>query len=102
MSYSEGDDEDEEEEVDEVVPDGVEEVELARVDLEKKSRVQKLIQEDIRKLSLCTDVSTDMGPAKEGDLCIISGGRSILVRRELSESLYLYECGKLHYLFILK
>ncbi|KAK6773169.1 hypothetical protein RDI58_028407 [Solanum bulbocastanum] len=81
LSYSEGDDEDEEEEADEVVPDGVEEVELARVDLEQKARAQKLIQDDIRKLSLCTDVSADMGPAKEGDLWIISGGRSILVQK---------------------
>lgn len=92
MSYSEGDDEYEEEEADEVVPDGVEEVELARVDLEHKARAQKLIQEDIKKLSLCTDASADMGPAKGGDLWIISGGRSILVRQELSEALYLYEC----------
>lgn len=92
MSYSEGDDEDEEEEADEVVPDGVEEVELARVDLEHKARAQKLIQDDIRKLSLCTDVSAEMGPTQEGDLWIISGGRSILVRQELPEALYLYEC----------
>ncbi|XP_015060204.1 protein SABRE-like [Solanum pennellii] len=81
LSYSEGDDEDEEEEADEVVPDGVEEVELARVDLEHKARAQKLIQEDIKKLSLCTDVSADMGPAKGGDLWIISGGRAILVQK---------------------
>ncbi|XP_009607444.1 protein SABRE-like isoform X1 [Nicotiana tomentosiformis] len=81
FSYSEGDDEDDEEEADEVVPDGVEEVELARVELEREERVQKLIQEDIRKLSLSTDVSADMGPVKEGDLWIISGGRSILVQK---------------------
>ncbi|KAK4354747.1 hypothetical protein RND71_026941 [Anisodus tanguticus] len=81
FSYSEGADEDDEEEADEVVPDGVEEVELARVDLEHKERAQKLISEDIRKLSLCTDVSADMGPVKEGDLWIISGGRSILVQK---------------------
>ncbi|MCD9641027.1 hypothetical protein HAX54_026841 [Datura stramonium] len=81
LSYSEGDDEDDEEEADEVVPDGVEEVELARVDLEHKERAKKLIQEDIKILSLCTDVSADMGPVKEGDLWIISGGRSILVQR---------------------
>ncbi|XP_019225448.1 PREDICTED: protein SABRE-like [Nicotiana attenuata] len=81
FSYSEGDDEDDEEEADEVVPDGVEEVELARVELEREERVQKLIQEDIRKLSLSTDVSVDMGPVKEGDLWIISGGRTILVQK---------------------
>ncbi|XP_060173320.1 protein SABRE-like [Lycium barbarum] len=81
LSYSEGDDEDDEEEADEVVPDGVEEVELARMDLEHKERTRKLIQEDIRRLSLCTDVSADMGPVKEGDIWIISGGRSILVQK---------------------
>lgn len=65
----------------------MEEVELARVELEREERVQKLIQEDIRKLSLSTDVSAYMGPVKEGDLWIISGGRSILVRQEFSEAL---------------
>ncbi|XP_016551186.1 protein SABRE isoform X3 [Capsicum annuum] len=81
FSYSEGDDEDDEEEADEVVPDGVEEVELARVDLERKARMQKLIQEDIRKLSLWTDVSAELGPVEEGHFWIISGGRSILVQK---------------------
>jgi len=68
------------------VPDGVEEVELARVNLEQKERVQKLIQDDIRKLSLYNDASADRNSVKEG-LWIITGGRSILVRQELSEAL---------------
>ncbi|KAM3222533.1 hypothetical protein P3S67_016715 [Capsicum chacoense] len=81
LSYPAGDDEDVEEEADEVVPDGVEEVELARVNLEQKERVQKLIQDDIRKLSLYNDASADRNSVKEDDLWIISGGRSILVQR---------------------
>ncbi|MCD7464328.1 hypothetical protein HAX54_052516 [Datura stramonium] len=80
LSYPEGDDEDVEEEADEVVPDGVEEVELARVNLEQKERVQKLIQDDIRKLSLYNDASADRNLVKEDDLWIITGGRSILVQ----------------------
>ncbi|PHT43750.1 Protein SABRE [Capsicum baccatum] len=79
LSYPAGDDEDVEEEADEVVPDGVEEVELARVNLEQKERVQKLIQDDIRKLSLYNDESADRNSVKEDDLWIISGGRSILL-----------------------
>ncbi|KAM3342335.1 hypothetical protein P3S68_027301 [Capsicum galapagoense] len=85
LSYPAGDDEDVEEEADEVVPDGVEEVELARVNLEQKERLQKLIQDDIRKLSLYNDASADRNSVKEDDLWIISGGRSILVQRLKNE-----------------
>lgn len=81
LSYPAGDDEDVEEEADEVVPDGVEEVELARVSLEQKERMQKLIQDDIRKLSLYNDASVERNSVKEDDLWIITGGRSILVQR---------------------
>ncbi|CAN4092319.1 unnamed protein product [Withania somnifera] len=81
LSYPAGDDEDVEEEADEVVPDGVEEVELARVNLEQKERVQKLIQDDIRKLSLYNDASAERNLVKEYDLWIITCGRSILVQR---------------------
>lgn len=69
------------------MPDGVEEVELARVNLEQKERVQKLIQDDIRKLSLYNDESADRNLVKEDDLWIITCGRSMLVRQELSEAL---------------
>lgn len=57
------------------------------MNLEQKERVQKLIQDDIRKLSLYNDTSADRNSVKEDDLWIISGGRSILVRQELSEAL---------------
>lgn len=72
-----------EEEADEVVPDGVEEVELARINLEQKEREQKLILHDIRKLSLSCDTSGDLCQEKEGDLWIVASGKSTLVRKKL-------------------
>lgn len=74
------DDEDVEEEADEVVPYGVEEVELAKINLEQKDREKKLILHDIRKLSISCDTSGDLHTEKEGDLWIVTGGRSTLVR----------------------
>ncbi|XP_022773030.1 protein SABRE isoform X2 [Durio zibethinus] len=79
------DDEDVGEEADEVVPDGVEEVELAKITLEQKEREQKLLLNDIKKLSLYCDASGDH-LEKEGDWWMVNGGRSILVqglKREL-------------------
>ncbi|CAB4267323.1 unnamed protein product [Prunus armeniaca] len=89
LSLPAEDDEDVEEEADEVVPDGVEEVELAKVDLEQKEREQKLILGDIRKLSLRCDTTGDLYPEKEGDLWMINCTRSTLVqglKRELVNS----------------
>ncbi|XP_057973448.1 protein SABRE [Malania oleifera] len=80
LSYSAEDDEDVEEEADEVVPDGVEEVELARINLEHKERELKLLLDDIRKLSLCNDTSADLSLEKQVDLWMITGGRSTLVQ----------------------
>lgn len=80
------DDEDVEEEADEVVPYGVKEVELAKIDLEQKDREKKLILHDIRKLSISSETSGDLHTEKEGDLWIITGGRSALIqalKREL-------------------
>lgn len=65
-----------------MVPDGVEEVELARIKLEHKEREQKLVLDDIRKLSRYVDTSGDVCLEKEGDLWMITGGRSALVRQE--------------------
>ncbi|OIW02537.1 hypothetical protein TanjilG_12851 [Lupinus angustifolius] len=79
-------DEEVEEEADEVVPDGVEEVEIAKINLEKKERNQKLIHNDIIKFSLWNDTSGDILPEKEDDLWMIFGGRALLVqglKREL-------------------
>ncbi|WRX31391.1 FMP27/BLTP2/Hobbit [Theobroma cacao] len=72
------DDEDVGEEADEVVPDGVEEVELAKISLEQKEREQKLLLNDIKKLSLHCDTSGDH-LEKEGDWWMVNGGRSILL-----------------------
>ncbi|XP_024963466.1 protein SABRE isoform X2 [Cynara cardunculus var. scolymus] len=75
------DDDDIEEEADEVVPDGVEEVELERVNLEQKERARNLLFDDIRKLSLFTDASGDVYSEKEGNPWMITCGRSTLVQR---------------------
>ncbi|XP_050212895.1 protein SABRE isoform X2 [Mercurialis annua] len=86
LSFPAEDDEDVEEETDEMVPDGVEEVELARVNLEQKEREQKLLLDDIRRLSIYGDFSGDTHLRKEGELWMITCGRSTLVqglKREL-------------------
>lgn len=70
-----------------MVPDGVEEVELARIGLEQKERVLNLLLDDIRKLSIGFDISGDFPPEEEADLYMISGGRRILVRTQLCELL---------------
>lgn len=79
LSFPSEDVEDVEEEADEVVPDGVEEVELARVNLERKERMQKLLLDDIRKLSVRNNVTVDLNSEKDGDLWMITGGRAALV-----------------------
>ncbi|KAL8119517.1 protein SABRE isoform X1 [Apium graveolens] len=81
LSFPSEDVEDVEEEADEVVPDGVEEVELARVNLERKERMQKLLLDDIRKLSVRNNVTVDLNSEKDGDLWMITGGRAALVQR---------------------
>ncbi|XP_071741750.1 protein SABRE [Rutidosis leptorrhynchoides] len=75
------DDDDIEEEADEVVPDGVEEVELERVNLELKERARNLIFDDIRNLSLLIDASGDMCSEVEGNQWIITGARPTLVQK---------------------
>ncbi|KAI3948050.1 hypothetical protein MKX01_014649 [Papaver californicum] len=73
-------DEDVEEEADEVVPDGVEKVELARISLEKSGQERKLLLDDIRKLSSGNTIG-DSGPSpeKEDTLWMVKGGISTLV-----------------------
>lgn len=68
-----------------MVPDGVEEVELAKVNLEQQEREQKLLLDDIRRLSLYCETSGDIHPRKEVDLWMITGGRSTLVRGKTCE-----------------
>ncbi|CAN7136702.1 unnamed protein product [Brassica rapa subsp. narinosa] len=76
-----GEEEDEgEEEIDEVVPDGVEEVELAKVELEHKERDKMLLLDDIRKLTQKESNSRNKSLEKESDaLWMITCGRPILV-----------------------
>ncbi|KAF9603303.1 hypothetical protein IFM89_034652 [Coptis chinensis] len=76
-------DEDIEEEADEVVPDGVEEVELARINLEQMERERKLLLDDIRKLSITYDNHPGelcLSPEKDANLWMIAGRRSTLVQ----------------------
>ncbi|XP_010276667.1 PREDICTED: protein SABRE-like isoform X1 [Nelumbo nucifera] len=82
ISYLADDDEDTEEEADEVVPDGVEEVELAKIELEQKERERNLLFDDIRRLSACSDASGNTGfsPEKEENLWMLTCGRSTLVQ----------------------
>ncbi|XP_010277543.1 PREDICTED: protein SABRE [Nelumbo nucifera] len=82
LSYLADDDEDTEEEADEVVPDGVEEVELARIVLEQTERERKLLLDDIRRLSACSDSSVEgyLYPEKDGNLWMVTCGRSTLVQ----------------------
>lgn len=65
-----------------MVPDGVEEVELAKINLEKKEREQKILLEDIKKLSLWCDPSKDLHQEKESNMWMVDGGIAMLVRNE--------------------
>ncbi|CAN6971528.1 unnamed protein product [Brassica rapa subsp. trilocularis] len=87
-------DEDVEEEADEVVPYGVEEVELAKINLEEKERARKLLLDDIRKLSYCSDNIDDTHMEREGELWMISTRRSILVQGLKKELLYAQKSRK--------
>ncbi|CAN6317258.1 unnamed protein product [Urochloa humidicola] len=77
------DDEDIEEEADEVVPDGVEEVELAKIDLEQRVREMKLLLDDRRSLTGTGDSGTDHSySADKGDcLWMINSGKTSLVAK---------------------
>jgi len=79
VTFPSEDDDDVEEESDAVVPDGVEEVELAKINLEEKEREKQLLLDDIWKLSLGVDASEEQSPEKEGELWMIAGGKSALV-----------------------
>jgi len=78
-----GEEDDEvEEEIDEVVPDGIEEVELAKIELEAKERDRMMLLDDIRKLTQNESNSGNINLEKESDFWMISGGRPVLVRKE--------------------
>ncbi|CAN1159441.1 Protein SABRE [Linum perenne] len=80
LSLPTEDEEDMEEEADEVVPDGVEEVELARIDLQKAEQELRLVFSDIRSLSLDRGTSGDSSARMDDDLWMITGERSSLIR----------------------
>lgn len=84
-SEDDEDDEDVEEEADEVVPDGVEEVELAKVNLEQKERERKLLLDDIRILSETGDIQGDVSPSsdKDSDLWMVGSAKPALVGFQL-------------------
>lgn len=83
LSYPTDEEDDVEEEADEVVPDGVEEVELAKVDLEHKERMKRLILDDIRDLSRHADIPGDPHAENEMELWMITCAKSTLVSSEL-------------------
>ncbi|RID79559.1 hypothetical protein BRARA_A02288 [Brassica rapa] len=87
-------DEDVEEEADEVVPYGVEEVELAKINLEEKERARKLLLDDIRKLSHCSDSMADTHMEREGELWMISTRKSTLVKGLKKELLHAQKSRK--------
>lgn len=90
LSYPLEDDDDEDigEEAHEVVPDGVEEVELAKINLEKRERERKLLIDDIRTLSVeNTDGSRDntLSSQEDDSLWMITSAKSTLVRCFLTD-----------------
>uniref|UniRef100_A0A0D9VXG2 FMP27/BLTP2/Hobbit GFWDK motif-containing RBG unit domain-containing protein n=1 Tax=Leersia perrieri TaxID=77586 RepID=A0A0D9VXG2_9ORYZ len=95
LQYS-SDDEDVEEEADEVVPDGVEEVELAKINLEKREREMKLLLDDIRFLRGTGDNHTSNILLVERDDCLwmINSGKTLLVERLKRDLVNLKESRK--------
>lgn len=64
-----------------MVPVGVEEVELARISVEHREREIMLILDDIRTLSGASEILTETAcPLNDGELWMITGGKSKLVR----------------------
>uniref|UniRef100_A0A0E0E3G3 FMP27/BLTP2/Hobbit GFWDK motif-containing RBG unit domain-containing protein n=1 Tax=Oryza meridionalis TaxID=40149 RepID=A0A0E0E3G3_9ORYZ len=76
------DDDDTGEESDAVVPDGVEEVELAKIDVEIKEREWKILLDDIRTLSVGNEISADetQTPKSDDATWIVTGSRASLVK----------------------
>ncbi|WVZ56949.1 hypothetical protein U9M48_007409 [Paspalum notatum var. saurae] len=84
LSYPlDNDDDDIEEASDAVVPDGVEEVELAKIGVEVKERARKLLLDDIRALSTGGESSHDQSQSPKADdtAWIVTGSRLMLVKQ---------------------
>lgn len=65
-----------------MVPDGVEEVELAKINLEQRVREMKLLLDDRRSLTGYVDSGTDhcYSAVKDDFLWMISSGKTSLVK----------------------
>lgn len=65
-----------------MVPDGVQEVELAKINLEQKDRERKLLLDDIRSLTGNWDKGTDQFHSVEKGDCLwmINCGKTSLVK----------------------
>ncbi|KAL0649648.1 hypothetical protein Bca4012_092339 [Brassica carinata] len=81
--------------VDEVIPYGNEEVEIAKINLKEKEWEQKLLLDDIQILSHYSDNMEDTHVEKEGDSWMISSRKSILVERLKKELLYVQKSRKM-------
>ncbi|AQL06602.1 aberrant pollen transmission1 [Zea mays] len=84
LSYPlDNDDDNIEEASDAVVPDGVEEVVLAKIGVEVKERARKLLLDDIRALSICGETSHGQSQSpKANDIAwIVTGSRLMLVKQ---------------------
>lgn len=82
LSYPlDNDDDDIEEASDAVVPDGVEEVELAKIGVEVKERARNLLLHDIRALCTSAESSHDQSSSPKADdsTWIVTGSRLMLV-----------------------
>lgn len=77
------DNEDVGDEFDQLVPDGVEEVDLAKINLEQRRREHKLLLSDVKVLGVTTDITdgTDSSPDKF-DLWMVEGSKLTLVRSQ--------------------
>lgn len=63
-----------------MVPDGVEEVELAKINLEQRERERKLLLDDIRSLAGTGDSHTDhLSAEKDNSFWMINSGKASLV-----------------------
>ena len=63
-----------------MVPDGVEEVELAKINLEQRERERKLLLDDIRFLAGTGDNHTDhLSAEKDNSFWMINSGKASLV-----------------------
>ncbi|XP_062211296.1 protein ABERRANT POLLEN TRANSMISSION 1-like isoform X2 [Phragmites australis] len=83
------DDDNIEEASDAVVPDGVEEVELAKIGVEINERAQKVLLDDIRALSTGSEESRDQSQSPKADdaTWTVTGSRLMLVKRLKKELL---------------